>query len=84
MKKEVHHIKPEDLSIEDVADIFNNGKKLSLSEPAKNKVIKCREYLDNRMEQQKTPIYGINTGFGSLCNTEIGKADLEQLQENLV
>jgi histidine ammonia-lyase len=84
MNTEVHHIKPEDLSIEAVADIVNKGKKLSLSEPAKNKVIKCREYLDNRMEQQKTPIYGINTGFGSLCNTEIGKADLEQLQENLV
>ena len=28
--------------------------------------------------------YGINTGFGSLCNTVISKKDLSQLQENLV
>ncbi|MDE5981698.1 MAG: histidine ammonia-lyase, partial [Duncaniella sp.] len=33
---------------------------------------------------QKEPIYGITTGFGSLCNISIGKEDLSQLQKNLV
>jgi histidine ammonia-lyase len=36
------------------------------------------------MEHQTTPIYGITTGFGSLCNTVISKKDLSQLQYNLV
>src|SRR5690606_28901516 len=30
------------------------------------------------------PVYGINTGFGSLCNVVINSRDLGQLQENLV
>ncbi len=36
------------------------------------------------MEHQTAPIYGISTGFGSLCDTNISKEDLGQLQENLV
>jgi histidine ammonia-lyase len=40
--------------------------------------------LDNKVEQSEDLIYGINTGFGSLCNTAISKEDLSQLQRNLV
>ena len=36
------------------------------------------------MESQKEPIYGITTGFGSLCNISISKGELSQLQKNLV
>ena len=36
------------------------------------------------MKNQTAPVYGINTGFGSLCDTKINDEDLEQLQENLV
>ncbi len=36
------------------------------------------------MEDQKEPIYGITTGFGSLCNISVGKDELAQLQKNLV
>ena len=36
------------------------------------------------METQKEPIYGITTGFGSLCNISIDKDQLSQLQKNLV
>ena len=36
------------------------------------------------METQTTPIYGITTGFGSLCNHSISKEDLSTLQKNLV
>ena len=44
----------------------------------------CRDYLDNKMKTQKEPIYGVTTGFGSLCNISIGLDELSQLQKNLV
>ena len=43
----------------------------------------CRSFLDEKSDNS-TPIYGVNTGFGSLCNKSISKEDLEELQVNLV
>ena len=57
---------------------------IQLSEDAKARIIKCREYLDEKLESQKEPIYGINTGFGSLHSVKISHDNLERLQENLV
>jgi histidine ammonia-lyase len=55
-----------------------------LSEVSKKSIRDCRDYLDNKLKNNHGPIYGINTGFGSLCNVIIPDKDLEQLQENLV
>ncbi len=41
-------------------------------------------YLDEKMKAQDSPIYGINTGFGSLYNVKISRENLTKLQENLV
>lgn len=81
---ETHHISAEWLTIDRVGRILNENIKIALSDDAKKRIIACREYLDNKMETQKEPIYGITTGFGSLCNISIGKDDLSQLQKNLV
>ena len=81
---ETHHISAEWLTIDRVGRILNENMKIALSDDAKKRIIACREYLDNKMETQKEPIYGITTGFGSLCNISIGKDDLSQLQKNLV
>jgi histidine ammonia-lyase len=51
---------------------------------AKAKIQKCRTYLDDKMAASDDPIYGINTGFGSLYNISISKEDLGKLQENLM
>src|SRR5690606_37730527 len=59
-------------------------KQIGLSEEAKVNIRKCREYLDNKMASNTEPIYGINTGIGSLCNIRISNEDLSQLQANLV
>ena len=67
-----------------VNEIVTKGYKLALSEDAKARIQKCRDYLDKKMETQTTPIYGITTGFGSLCNHNISKEDLSTLQKNLV
>lgn len=79
-----HHISSEHLSIERIQEIVSNDYKLALSDDAKKKIIKCREYLDQKMLSSESPVYGINTGFGSLCNVIINNDELEQLQKNLV
>src|SRR4051812_3504732 len=80
----MHQITTDILDLDTISEIIKNNKTLVLSEEAKNNIVRCREYLDNKMASQKEPIYGINTGFGSLCNVVIPDNELEQLQTNLV
>jgi histidine ammonia-lyase len=80
----MHQITTQKLTFNTISEIVSAGKKLTLSEEAKNNIIRCREYLDKRMSTQEEPVYGINTGFGSLCNVVIPDTDLEKLQQNLV
>ncbi|NQY07427.1 MAG: histidine ammonia-lyase [Flavobacteriaceae bacterium] len=79
-----HTISSKRLMIQDIHDILLHNMKLELSEDATEKIKKCRAYLDNKMEKESKPIYGINTGFGSLCNVKISNENLTKLQENLV
>ena len=81
---EIHHISAEHLSIDRVREIIDKKMHLALSEDAKVRIVRCREYLDRKMESQKEPIYGVTTGFGSLCNISIDRKQLAQLQKNLV
>ena len=71
-------------SLEDVKVLLQEGSRIVLGPQARKRIVDCREYLDNRMKTQKEPIYGITTGFGSLCNVSIDQEDLSQLQKNLV
>ncbi len=72
------------LTLKDVQQIIDTNLTLQLSDKATQNIVSCREYLDKKMASQKDPIYGINTGFGSLCNVVIPDNELEQLQTNLV
>lgn len=72
------------ITLKDIHKILENNASLELSENAKKSITACRDYLDKKMASQKEPIYGINTGFGSLCNVIIPDSELEQLQTNLV
>ena len=56
---------------------------IALSKAAEHRIAHNRAYLDNVLKSGNT-YYGINTGFGSLCNVRIKDHELEQLQENLV
>ncbi len=80
----IHEISSQLLDIKDIQVLLLSNAKLSLSASATNKIVACREYLEQRLKDQKTPIYGINTGFGSLCNVKISDEHLSKLQENLV
>ncbi|WP_323787637.1 histidine ammonia-lyase [Psychroserpens sp.] len=80
----VHKISSETLDLTTLNDIVFQQKKIELSTDAINKILRCRDYLNVKMQEEDKPIYGINTGFGSLCNVKISKDKLTQLQENLV
>lgn len=73
-----------DLSIGDLERIITGNIKVELAPEAVERIQQCRDYLDRKMETQKEPIYGITTGFGSLCDRNISGEDLNTLQENLV
>jgi histidine ammonia-lyase len=79
-----HYISSENLTINILEEILSANKKILLSTESINKIQKCREYLDKKMSKTDEPIYGINTGFGSLCNVKIEENNLSNLQENLV
>ncbi|WP_291133051.1 histidine ammonia-lyase [Flavobacterium sp. UBA7682] len=79
-----HYISTEVLTLETLQEIISEHKTLALSEEAKISIQQCRDYLDQKMASNDAPIYGINTGFGSLCNVKISNENLSQLQENLV
>jgi len=81
---EYHRISAEHLSIERVREILEKDLKLVLSDDARCRILRCREYLDAKMDGQKEPIYGITTGFGSLCNISVERGQLARLQKNLV
>ena len=79
-----HIISNERLTLERLKAILDNHEKLELSDASVGAIIKCREYLDRKMEDIDRPLYGITTGFGSLYNVTIPKEDLSRLQYNLV
>ncbi len=79
-----HYISSAVLSLETLQEIISEHKSIALSDEARINIQKCREYLDKKMATNDDPIYGINTGFGSLCNVKISNENLSQLQENLV
>jgi histidine ammonia-lyase len=79
-----HYIDTCVLSLFQIETIIQDKYKLALSEEAVFKINKARHYLNTKQKENKAPIYGVNTGFGSLCNIKIDDDKLTSLQENLV
>jgi len=79
-----HYISSVPLELSKIQEIISLDIKLALSESAIQKIEKCRAFLDVKTKSISKPIYGINTGFGSLYNVKIDGNNLQKLQENLV
>ncbi len=79
-----HQISNSHLSIKELYQVLNEGMAVALSAESKNNIQDCRDYLNQKIDKAEDPIYGINTGFGSLYNISIEGKDLSQLQVNLV
>ena len=80
----VYQIGSGDLSFELIERILTENLKLELAPEAKTRIQRCRDYLDRKIAESDVPLYGITTGFGSLCNKNISADELGTLQENLI
>ncbi|WP_040278005.1 histidine ammonia-lyase [Psychroserpens damuponensis] len=79
-----HIISSETLELSTIGDVLFQNKKIELSKESIKKIEDCRHYLDEKIKKENQPIYGINTGFGSLCDVKVSNDMLTKLQENLV
>ncbi len=81
---EIHEISSKRIAVETLRKISSATTRIQLSEESRKKVMACRNYLDEKINSQEEPIYGVTTGFGALCNHSISHTDLNTLQRNLV
>ena len=72
------------LSLSLLGKIQKDQYKLDLSENSRKAIVKCREYLDNKLAESTSPIYGINNGFGFLQNVVVPEDKQVLLQHNLL
>lgn len=79
-----HILNHQELSIATIFEILYSNESVVLGKDAEQAIQKCRNYLDNKVDNSDELIYGVNTGFGALYNTAVSKSDLAQLQTNLV
>ncbi len=82
--EKTHQISPHPLTLEVIHDILDHQKKLELSKESTHQIVRCKEWLDHKLQTEDGPVYGINTGFGALHNRSVSKKDLSKLQENLL
>ena len=80
----MYTISSQALSLPVLNSLIYGGLKIQLSEDVKQNIVSCRNYLDKKIARTIDPIYGINTGFGSLYDVRIDSENLTKLQENLV
>ncbi len=82
--KQTHYISPTFLDLDKIRDVVGENHPLVLSAESAQRVRNCRAYLEEKLSNSEAPFYGINTGFGALCNIRISKAEIEALQFHLV
>ena len=79
-----HRISPQPLTLAKIKEIVEQQQKLKLSKESKAKIEHCFNYVHAKINETDALYYGINTGFGSLCDIAISPDEIEQLQLNLL
>jgi histidine ammonia-lyase len=72
------------VSLEELERVLKNSTEVVLGPQAKLAIETGFSFLQAKVKEEGAIYYGINTGFGSLCNTVISTEDLNQLQVNLI
>lgn len=80
----IHRISAETLELSKIHRVVTENQEIALSKDAEKRIDKARHYLDEKVSNSDEPFYGINTGFGSLCDVKISSEKLTELQRNLV
>ena len=72
------------LTFQQVKHFLKYKQLVSITFAAHEAILKCRQYLDEKLNSSDELFYGINTGFGFLQNVQIDKEQLRTLQSNLL
>ena len=80
----MYKISTQPFDLQTIYNLILNQKSIDISENSILKIKECRAYLERKIADSKAPIYGINTGFGALCNVKVSNENLKKLQANLV
>jgi histidine ammonia-lyase len=84
MNHQQHAISPNQISLKQLGKLWQNNTPIELSTTATELINRCRAYLDQKINTENRAFYGINTGFGILCDVQVSNTDLAQLQHNLL
>ncbi len=71
------------LSVPIALEIAAGRRPLTLTEETRRRVADCRRVVE-KIAGGDAAVYGINTGFGPLCTTQVSAAQTEILQLNLL
>ena len=71
------------LTLKEIAEIASGRVRLELA-PAAMAQMEASRRVVRRVAGEHRPVYGINTGFGKLCEVRIADDAIERLQLNLV
>jgi len=71
------------LTPSDVEAVACRGRRVALAEDARHRVAEARRVVDEYATGSE-PIYGVNTGFGSLSRQRIDENDIREVQRNLI
>ncbi len=72
------------LTLNDLSIIAAHFPVVELADEVWQRIRLCRQYLDKKLQTGEEPLYGINTGFGSLYTKHVPPEEFTRLQENLV
>jgi histidine ammonia-lyase len=72
------------LHFQQVKNLLDYDQLVSITFDAHERILACREYLNQKQTVTDALFYGINTGFGFLQNVKIDDSQIEQLQYNLL
>ncbi len=84
MSEHIFEIGSRPLNLAELSKLNQGNVTLGLSEDAQERIVHCRTYLNQKMQDSGSLYYGINTGFGSLCNVKVSPEQCGTLQENLM
>lgn len=72
------------LSLDDVEQVARHVRPVEIGTAAQISIQKARDVVERATHQHHEPIYGVNTGFGSLSRIRIPAEDIREVQRNLV
>jgi histidine ammonia-lyase len=70
-------------SLDAIQDLLQS-RSITLEDHEKQAIRHCRQYLERQLESNDGTYYGINTGFGALCDFRISDSEIQNLQQNLI